>query len=56
MDSQVIFLVQTFLSEEDNDDEVQDDGNAESRAHNEKEKRVLELMKYVQECKSKPKS
>ena len=56
MDSQVIFLVQSFLSEEDNDDEVEGDGNAESTAHNEKEKRVLELMKYVQECKSKPKS
>ena len=56
MYSQVIFLVQSFWSEEDNDDEVEDDGNAESRAHNEKKKRVLELMKYVQECKSKPKS
>ena len=41
MDSQVIFLVQSFLSEEDNDDEVEDDGNAESRAHNEKKNECL---------------
>ena len=58
MDSQVIFLVQRFLGEEVNDDEVEDDGNAESGAQdeNEKEERVLELMKYVEECKRKPKS
>ena len=39
-----------------NDDEVEDDGNAESGAQDEKEERVLELMKYVEECKRKPKS
>ena len=54
--------VQTnFLNWEDNDDEVEDDGNAkeeqiESRAQNEKEKRVLELLKDVEECKSKSRS
>ena len=56
MDSQGVFLVQSFLSREDNGDEVEDDGNTESRAKDEKEKRVIELMKYVEECKSKPKS
>ena len=57
MDSQKIFLVQTsFLGEEVNDDEMEDDGNAESGAQGEKEERVLELMKYVEECKRKPKS
>ena len=45
-----------FLGGEDNEDEVEDDGNAESGAQDEKEKRVLELMKYVEERKSKPKS
>ena len=39
-----------------NDDELKDDGNAESGAQDEKEERVLELMKYVKECKRKPKS
>ena len=39
-----------------NEDEVEDDGNADSVAQDEKEKRVLELMKYVEECNSKPKS
>ena len=41
---------------EDNENIGEDDGNAESRAQDEKEKRALELMKYVQECKSKPKN
>ena len=47
-----------FLNREDSDDEVEDDDNAkeeqfESRAQNEKEKRMLELLKEVEECKSK---
>ena len=49
-------MVQTScLGEEVNDDEVEDDGNAESGAQGEKEEQVLELMKYVEECKRKPK-
>ena len=54
--------VQTnFLSGEDNHDEVEDDNNAEegqteSRAQNEKKKHMLELLKDVEECKSKPRS
>ena len=53
----MICLVQTkFFGREDNEDEVEDDGNAESGAQDEKKKRVLELMKYVEECKSKPKN
>lgn len=42
----------------DNDDEVEDDDNVQeeqtkSRAQNEKEKRVLELLKDIEEYKSK---
>ena len=44
------------MGDEVNDDEVEDDGSAESGAQDEKEERVLELMKYVEECKRKPKS
>ena len=47
-----------FFNRKDNDDEEKDDGNAkekqtESRAQNEKEKRVLELLKDVEKCKNK---
>ena len=51
-----IFGTKTFLGGEDNENIGEDDGNAESRAQDEKEKRALELMKYVEECKSKPKN
>ena len=54
--------VQTnFLNGEDNDDEVKDDDNVKeeqtkSRAQNEKEKLALELLKDVEEYKSKLRS
>lgn len=46
------------MNGEDNDDEVEDDDNVQeeqtkSRAQNEKEKRVLELLKDIEEYKSK---
>ena len=45
----------------DCNEEMEDDDNAqvgqtESRAQNEKEKHVLELLKAVEECKNKPRS
>ena len=54
--SDIFGTKQNFFGGEDNVDEAEDDGNAESRAQDEKKKRVLELMKYVEECKSKPKN
>ena len=50
-----------FFNRKDNDDEEKDDGNAkekqtESRAQNEMEKRVLELLKDVEKCKNKSRS
>ena len=46
------------MNGEDNDDEVEDDDNVQeeqtkSRAQNEKEKCVLELLKDIEEYKSK---
>ena len=54
--------VQTnFVNGENNDHKMEDDDNAkeekiELRAQNQMKKRVLELLKYVEECNSKPKS
>ena len=38
------------------DDDNAKEEQTESRAENEKEKRVLELLRHVEECKSKPRS
>ena len=57
----MVQVQKNFLNGEDNDDEVKDDDNVKeeqtkSRAQNEKEKLALELLKDVEEYKSKLRS
>ena len=41
---------------EDNNDEVEDDNNTELKAQNENKKRMLELFKDEEKCKTRPRS